>query len=77
MCTFLIGAEAAAASGRHRRTAARPRRGRGKSLVIRAQFELFELILLSKLDKPFPVERFEATVSQSAVPFLLHIEITL
>ena len=30
------------------------------------QFELFELILL--LDKRLPVERFEATVSQSTVP---------
>ena len=27
------------------------------------QFELFELSLLSKSDKQFPVERFEATVS--------------
>ena len=33
-----------------------------------SQFELFELILSSKLDKPFPVEQFEATVSQSTVP---------
>ena len=33
-----------------------------------SQLELFELILLSKLDKQLPVERFEATVSQSAVP---------
>ena len=32
------------------------------------QFELFELILLLNLDKQFPVERFEANVSQSAVP---------
>ena len=32
-----------------------------------SRFELFELILLSKLDKKFPVERFEATVSQSTV----------
>ena len=31
------------------------------------QFELFEFILLSKLDKQFPVEQFEATVSQSTV----------
>ena len=29
---------------------------------------LFELIPLFKLDKQFPVERFEATVSQSTVP---------
>ena len=35
-----------------------------------AQLELFELILLSKVDEHFPVERFEATVSQSAVPSL-------
>ena len=33
-----------------------------------SQFELFELILLLKLDKRLPVERFEATVSQSTVP---------
>ena len=33
-----------------------------------SQFELFELILLLKLDKQFPVEQFEATVSQSTVP---------
>ena len=33
-----------------------------------AQFELFEISLLWKLDKQFPVKRFEATVSQSAVP---------
>ena len=32
------------------------------------QFELFELILLLKLDNRFPVEQFEATVSQSTVP---------
>ena len=32
------------------------------------QFELFELILLLTLAKQFPVERFEATVSQSTVP---------
>ena len=33
-----------------------------------SQFELFELILLLKFDKQLPVERFEAAVSQSAVP---------
>ena len=33
-----------------------------------SQFELFELILLSKLYKKFPAERFEAIVSQPAVP---------
>ena len=33
-----------------------------------SQFELFELILLLKLDNRFPVEQFEATVSQSTVP---------
>ena len=32
------------------------------------QFELFELILLLKLDEQFPVEQFEAAVSLSAVP---------
>ena len=32
------------------------------------QFELFELILLLELDKQFPVEQFEARVSQSTVP---------
>ena len=35
------------------------------------QFEFFELILLLKLDERFPVEQFEATVSQSTVPSLL------
>ena len=33
-----------------------------------SQFELFELVLLLRLDKQFPVEQFEATVSQSTVP---------
>ena len=33
-----------------------------------SQFELFELSILSELDKQFPVEQFEATVSQSTVP---------
>ena len=32
------------------------------------QSEFFELILSSQLDKQFPVEQFEATVSQSTVP---------
>ena len=31
------------------------------------QFELFELILLLKLDKQFSIEQFEPTVSQSTV----------
>ena len=33
-----------------------------------SQFDFFELILLLKLDKQLPVERFEATGSQSTVP---------
>ena len=33
-----------------------------------AQFELFELILVLKLDKPLSIEQFEPTVSQSTVP---------
>ena len=33
-----------------------------------SQFEFFELILLLKYDKQFPVGQFEATVSQSTVP---------
>ena len=33
-----------------------------------SKFELFELVLLLKLDKQLPVERFEAAVPQSAVP---------
>ena len=33
-----------------------------------SEFELFEIILLLEFDKQFPVEQFEATVSQSAVP---------
>ena len=32
------------------------------------KFELFELILLLKLDTQIPVEQFEATVSQSRAP---------
>ena len=32
------------------------------------QFEPFEIILSLKLDRQFPVERFEATGSQSTVP---------
>ena len=34
------------------------------------QFGFFELIFLFKLDKQFPVERFEATASQSTIPSL-------
>ena len=34
-----------------------------------SRFELFELILLLKADQRFSIERFEATVCQSAVPF--------
>ena len=51
-----------------------PRLGRGDDRVGNphraqvSQFELFELILLLKLDRQLPVERFEATVSQSTVP---------
>ena len=33
-----------------------------------SQFEFFELIILSKLDKEFSIEQFEPTVSQSTVP---------
>ena len=33
-----------------------------------SQFELFEFLLFLTLDKRFPVERFEATVSQSTGP---------
>ena len=33
-----------------------------------AQFELFELILLFQVDRQFPVEQFEAKLSQPAVP---------
>ena len=56
------------------RTGRSPRFGRGDDTVgnpHRAQIyqlELFELILLLKFDKQFPVEQFEATVSQSTVP---------
>ena len=48
--------------GRGGDTVGNPRRGQI------SQFELFELILLLNLDKHFPVEQFEATVSQSTVP---------
>ena len=33
-----------------------------------SRFELFEIMILAKLGKQFSVERFEATVSQSAAP---------
>ena len=48
-----------------------PRRAQISQFQLRtrfSQFEPFELILLLKLDKRFPVEQFEATVSQSTVP---------
>ena len=32
-----------------------------------SQFEFIELVLLSKVDKQFPVEQFEAIVSKSSV----------
>ena len=51
-----------AAVGRGENTVGNPHRAQI------SQFELFELILLLKLDKHFPVEQFEATVSQSPVP---------
>ena len=34
-----------------------------------SQFELFELILLLKLDENFPGEQFEATVSQRDIKY--------
>ena len=36
-----------------------------------SQFELFELVLLLKVDRQLPVERFEAAVSQQYPPPLL------
>ena len=36
-------------------------------IELKSQFELFELILLSKLGRQFPVGQFEAMVSQSTV----------
>ena len=57
-----------------------PRVGRGDDMVGNphrvqiSHFELFELFLLLKLHKHLPVERFEATVSQSPPPLnALHI----
>ena len=43
------------------------------------QFELFELSLLLKLGRQFPVEQFEATVSQSTVscPHLVYIPVSV
>ena len=55
-------------------TCAHPQFGRGDDTVgspHRAEispFELFELVLLLRLDKQFPVQQFEAMVSQSTVP---------
>ena len=63
------GAAAPAALGREDDTVGNPR----SNFSIRAfraqisQFELFELILLSKLNKQLSVERFEATASQSRI----------
>ena len=58
--------------GRGDDTVGDPHRARNyKVEAFRAQisrFELFELILLLRLVKRLPVERFEATVSQSTVP---------
>ena len=51
-----------AALGRGDDTVGSPRRAQ----IYR--FELFELILLLKLDRQLPVERFEATASRSTVP---------
>ena len=45
--------------------------GRGDDMIgspHRARISQFELILLLKLDKQFPVEQFEAAMSQSIVP---------
>ena len=43
-----------------------------------SQFEFFELVIWLKLGKRLPVERFEATVSQSAVPSpLLQMELII
>ena len=49
-----------------------------------SQFDIFELILLLKLDKLLPVDQFEATASQSTVPspllgwvFAWHPQLTL
>ena len=36
-------------------------------IELKSQFEPFELVLFLKLDKRFPVEQFEATVSKSTV----------
>ena len=51
-------------------TGSRPRQLRLpiRSFATWGRFGVFELILLLKLDKQLPVERFEATVSQSTVP---------
>ena len=55
------GGRLSAVFGRGDDTAANPH---GAQIV---PFELFELFLLLELDKQFPVEQFEATVSQSTV----------
>ena len=58
-------------SGRGDDTVGNPHRAQisqFESLAQISQFELFVLILLVKLDRQFPVERFEAAVSQSTAP---------
>ena len=56
-----------------RRSAATPRLRRGDHTVGNphrahfSQFESFELVLLLKVDKQFPVERFDATASRSTL----------
>ena len=59
---WLIGISLVAVFGRGEDTVGNPHRAQI------CQFELFELLLLLKSDKQFPVEQFEATVSQSTVP---------
>ena len=67
-------ADADQTASKVRAAPALPRLGRGDETVGNphraqiSQFELFELILLLKLDKQFPIEQFEPTVSQSTVP---------
>ena len=82
MCLHTRGAQRAASCqaraaifGRGGRSGRKPL----SSSNFRAQiyrFALFELILLLKLDKRFPVEQFEATASQSTVPspsYIFHV----
>ena len=74
VCLFTTDTGSEGGGQRRRGLPLGARHGRGDDTVGNAhraqscQLELFQLILLLKLDKRLPVEQFEATVSQSTAP---------